>query len=52
MEKLSKVSKPVRQKTPGNQMEENDAIQDGKLQTKQERTDEGQVGVNRCVICL
>ncbi|XP_060943997.1 S-adenosylmethionine-dependent methyltransferase domain-containing protein [Limanda limanda] len=40
MEKLSKVSKPVRQKTPGNQTEENDEIQDVKLQTKQEMPDE------------
>nr|XP_019945322.1 PREDICTED: protein-lysine methyltransferase METTL21E-like [Paralichthys olivaceus] len=42
MEKLSKVSKPVRQKTPGNQTEADDKIQDARLQTKQETTDEDQ----------
>lgn len=40
MEKLCKVDQPM-QKNPGKQREENDKIQDGELQVKQESTDEG-----------
>lgn len=52
MERLSNICKPVAQKTPGNQREANEKIQDERLRPTQETTDEGEVGMNNHIICI